>query len=85
MMEPAATVIRICGGVEAVAEMAERHVTRVHRWTYPRERGGTGGKIPMDAAEKLLAAARERGIDLAPEHFFALPEAGAAPQREEAS
>lgn len=50
--------------------MTGRDVSRVHRWTYPRERGGTGGIIPADAQEALLLEAIKRGIPLRPDHFF---------------
>lgn len=53
-----------------MAEMTGRCETRVRRWTYPREKGGTGGLIPSDAQVVLLRGARARGIDLRPEHFF---------------
>lgn len=70
MMEPAKTIIEICGGFDAVAEMVGRHQTRVRRWTYPRDKGGTGGLIPSDMQAPLLEAARKRGIKLKPDHFF---------------
>jgi hypothetical protein len=69
-MEPAYTIITICGGFRAVAEMIGRDETRVRRWTYPKERGGTDGLIPTDAGQALMAEARLRGIPLKPEHFF---------------
>lgn len=70
MMEPAHTVITLCGGVAAVARMTGRSRVNVYRWTYPKERRGTGGQIPSDAQRKLLACARSEGIDLRPDHFF---------------
>ena len=76
MLEPAQTIITICGGFEAVAAMTRRSEVRVRRWTYPKSRGGTGGLIPADVQQVLLAAARNQGIDLRPEHFF--PDASAA-------
>ena len=69
-MEPARNIIRICGGVAEVAEMISRDPSRVHRWMYPKDKGGTGGRIPADLQETLLTKARERGRDLRPEHFF---------------
>jgi hypothetical protein len=79
MLEPAKTVIDICGGPGAAAEMAGVHKTNVYRWTYPKtKRGGTGGLIPSDKQPILLSEARRRGIDLRPEHFFVRTEAGAA-------
>lgn len=73
----AARIIEKCGGHRAVAEMVGAHVSRVHRWTYPKERGGTGGLIPSAQQAPLLAAARARGIPLEPADFFA-DQAGAS-------
>lgn len=77
MMDPAKTVIEICGGIRAVAQMTRRDETRVRRWTYPKERGGTDGLIPADVQRVLVVEAAARGIDLRPHHFFAgmLPDA----------
>lgn len=77
-MEPASTIIELCGGVSAVSEMTGRDVSRVHRWTYAREKGGSNGLIPTDAAQDLMRVARERGIPLTPEHFFPTQNQGAA-------
>jgi len=68
MMNPAKTVIKICGGVDAVAEMTGRHRSRVHRWAYPKEKGGSDGFIPSEVAATLLEKASHLG--LRPEHFF---------------
>ncbi|QOL80557.1 hypothetical protein [Pseudooceanicola spongiae] len=69
-MEPAQTIIQICGGFRAVSEITRRDETRVRRWTYPREKGGTGGLIPSECQQILMSNARERDIPLLPEHFF---------------
>jgi hypothetical protein len=71
MLEPAKTVIEICGGVKATAEMAGAHHTWVRRWTYPRHRhDGTGGLIPAKFQAPILAEAKRRGLPLTAEHFF---------------
>ncbi len=71
-MEPAQTIIAICGGLDAVAKITGRNAANVRRWTYGKhQRGGTGGVIPFKAQKILLAAARERGLPLTAEHFFA--------------
>lgn len=71
MLEPAHTVIEICGGFRAVSEVVRRDETRVRRWTYPKDRGGTGGLIPAECQQMLMDAAPSRGWRLRPEHFFA--------------
>jgi len=78
-MNPAQRIIEKCGdgdfarGVAVVAEMAGVHPTRVHRWTYPKKRGGTGGTIPSAHQQVILDGARERRIPLTPEDFFEKP------------
>lgn len=70
MLNPAHHIIEKCGGLDRVAEMTGRHKSRVLRWTWPKERGGTDGLIPSQVQIALLDAARHRGIDLSPEDFF---------------
>lgn len=74
MMDPARTVIEICGGVDAVAAMTGRSKNRVRRWGYPKEQGGTGGLIPSDCQQLIMAAALTNGLPLLPSHFFRLPQ-----------
>lgn len=69
-LEPAKTVIEKFGGPAAVALITGRHVTRIYRWMRPRSEGGTDGLIPNKEALKLLAAAREKGIDLSPADLY---------------
>lgn len=68
-LDPAKSVIATVG-IEKVAEVTGKHVSRVYRWMYPKERGGTGGFIPNTDAALILQYARENGIDLSAEHFF---------------
>lgn len=74
-MTPAQRVIEKCGGETAVAEMAGVNVSRVYRWTYPKARGGTNGVIPSRHQQMILNKAKEAGIDLRPDDFFADAEA----------
>lgn len=74
-MTVAERVIKKFGGPQAVAEIVGRDVSRIHRWTYPKERGGTDGRIPQPCQGALLKAAREQGIDLTPADFFEPSEA----------
>lgn len=70
-LEPARTVIAKAGGVEAVARITGKHVSRIYRWMHPREKGGTGGVVPHADATKLLKEAQsDEKIDLRPEDFF---------------
>ncbi|MGB8601619.1 MAG: hypothetical protein WCD42_05410 [Rhizomicrobium sp.] len=69
-MNIAKRIITKCGGHAVVAAMTGVHVTRVHRWTYPKSRGGTGGLIPAQHLQTILAEAQKRGIALSPSDFF---------------
>lgn len=71
-MNPAKMVIDKLGGHRAVADILEKNVSSVYRWTYPKSNGGTDGLIPIDDAQKLLEHCREAGKDLCPEDFFVL-------------
>ncbi|MFT5540289.1 MAG: aspartate carbamoyltransferase catalytic subunit [Alphaproteobacteria bacterium] len=70
MLDPAAHIIRKCGGPDAVADMVGIHPSNVHRWTYPKDKGGTGGSIPSRHHAKLIAAAAAQGVNLTPDDFF---------------
>jgi hypothetical protein len=71
-LEPARSIIEKIG-IEKVAEVTGRHVSRVYRWRLSRERGGTGGFIPPTEARQLLLYARTQAIDLTADDFFNLP------------
>lgn len=70
-LDPAKSVIAKIG-IEKVSAITGKHVSRVYRWMYPKERGGTGGRVPQEEAEKLLAYAKENSIELTPADFFAV-------------
>lgn len=81
-LEPARTVIAKIG-VDKVAEITGKHVSRVYRWMYPKSRGGTGGFIPQGDVPGLLRHARENGIELSAEDF--LPADAPPPTTQEAA
>lgn len=60
-LEPAASVIKMLGGVVKVSKIVNRHPSRICDWRISRERGGTGGEIPTAALPKLRKAAKEIG------------------------
>ncbi|GGE18393.1 hypothetical protein GCM10011390_41980 [Aureimonas endophytica] len=76
-LDPARTVIAKVGGVNAVAMITGKSLTRVYRWMYSQSRGGTGGFIPQKDAAKLLAHAKANRIKLSPADFFPAEERGA--------
>jgi hypothetical protein len=68
--EPANTIIKKFGGLKPVSEIAGISPHSVMMWRYPRDKKGTGGAVPHWHQGKLLAAARELGVDLSPASFF---------------
>jgi hypothetical protein len=65
-MTVAETMIKRFGGREQLAEALGVHIVQVYRWTYPKEKKGTGGSIPARHFQTLLRAAKERGIRVRP-------------------
>lgn len=55
------------GGVTTLARAIGRAPSTVNRWLYPRERGGTGGRIPTESVELVARAARQEGLYLSAE------------------
>ncbi len=70
MSTVAQRVIAKCGGPKVVADWLGITPTSVHRMTYSKERGGTGGHIPARHMPVLLNKARQVGVDLSPTDFF---------------
>lgn len=57
-------VIRKFGGVGAMSAATGFSVNSIYKWTYAKEKGGTGGVIPGDKLPVVLGVARDRGIDI---------------------
>lgn len=72
-LDPAKSIIAKIG-IEKVSEVTGKHVSRVYRWMYPKERGGTGGLIPQSDAPALLSYAKANDIELSPAEFFGISE-----------
>ncbi|NSZ57809.1 hypothetical protein FY145_07165 [Agrobacterium tumefaciens] len=72
-LDPAKSIIAKIG-IDKVSEITGKHVSRVYRWMYPKDRGGTGGVIPQGDAPALLAYAKANKIELDAAEFFAIPE-----------
>jgi hypothetical protein len=69
-LDPAATIIDMCGGYEKTAAILGLHRTTVYRWTQPvlprPGRSGTGGLVPIRYALQLIFAQPA----LTAEHFL---------------
>lgn len=68
-------VISSIGGVGRVQEITGLNRSQIHRWTYTKEKGGTGGIIPACWHMPLITGARELfKIQLPLDLFFDLDE-----------
>lgn len=68
-LEPARTIIGKVG-INAIAGATGVHVSRVYRWMYGKNKGGTGGLIPMDHIRPIMAVAANTGIALTADDFL---------------
>ena len=70
---PAARIIARFG-VPALAGWTGRHRSRIHAWTWPTDKGGTGGAIPIRRREAIIAGAkRDLHQDVEPAEFELQP------------
>lgn len=61
---PAKEVIKLLKGPTAVAKVVGIDRSQVHKWTLPKERRGTGGKVPRRHWEALIEYAKSQGVEL---------------------
>lgn len=78
-MEPASGIIKKLGGEPVVAKITKTAYTAPYRWQAPREKGGTGGRIPQAHHRSLLDYARQNEIPLSAEDFLPCEEDGPRP------
>ena len=71
MPTPAEKIISKFGGVRILAQAIGADRVVVYRWTYPRERRGTGGFVPTSQIPKIKFAAEVLGIELTAEDWEA--------------
>jgi hypothetical protein len=70
-MEPAKSIIKKLGGEAEVSRITGTALTAPYRWQHARSKGGTDGRIPQKHISVLLNHARNAGIDLTLNDFFA--------------
>lgn len=75
MSSPAERIIKKFGGVSELARLSGWTPNMIYKWTYSKEKGGTGGLIPIDKMSDVLRLARANEVGVEPEDFFDLPEA----------
>ena len=63
-------VISKCGGAREVNRITGRALVTIYKWCMSKPQGGTGGLIPSDVQQQLMAAARRGEVDLTPDDFF---------------
>lgn len=69
-MEPAKTIITALGGARAVSELLGIHRSAVWKWSQPKEKGGTGGVIPIHHIPLLLHECGQRGLEVGAGDFL---------------
>lgn len=57
-------VYQAFGGPRKVAEILSLSYAAVYRWSYPKDRRGSGGAVPTEWHGPLLDAAREKKVRL---------------------
>lgn len=75
-MSPASQIIARLGGETRIATITGTAYTVPYRWQAARQKGGTGGLIPLRHHRKLLDYARANGIPLTAEEFLPASEEG---------
>ncbi|SFJ68745.1 helix-turn-helix domain-containing protein [Methylobacterium brachiatum] len=71
MPTPAEKIIAKFDGARSLAHAIGVKPSAVYRWTYPRERGGTGGYVPTAHIPKIKDAADLLGVVLTAEDWEA--------------
>lgn len=64
MYSQAQRIIRKFGGARRLARLLEFEASRVYKWTYPRERGGTDGLIPPPVVPRIQTLAELEKVTL---------------------
>jgi len=70
IMTIAQNITRKFGGAAHLAAVVGVDVSTVYRWSYPCNRGGTGGIIPAKYHQMILDRSKCIGVDLSPSDFF---------------
>ncbi|PCH85475.1 MAG: amino-acid N-acetyltransferase [Piscirickettsiaceae bacterium] len=60
----AKTIINLFGGIKPLANAIGKDPATIYRWTYPKSKGGTDGRVPSSAAHLVRQAAAARDISL---------------------
>ena len=69
-MEPANTIIQTLGGATRIANEIGIHRVSVSKWKMPKDKGGTGGVIPISRVIALLMLSERLGKCLTADDFI---------------
>jgi len=64
MYAQANRIIAKFGNARNLAKLLKMEPSAVYKWTYPVERGGTGGLVPAASLRKVMRQADLAGIEL---------------------
>lgn len=64
MLLDAKKIINLFGGIKPLANAIGKDPATIYRWTYPKNKGGTDGRIPSSAIQVIQQAANSLGISL---------------------
>jgi hypothetical protein len=53
-------------GRQAIADACGIEIVQTYKWGYPRDKGGTAGRIPARHFQAILDLAKERGVKVDP-------------------
>lgn len=65
-LTPVQVVIQAFGGVRKTAKALGKTPQCICMWQTPRGKGGTGGLVPAQVQQQILAIALERNLDISP-------------------
>ena len=51
-------------GIKLIADLVDRNKTSVWRWTQPKEKGGTNGRVPTSILKEILEEAERLNINI---------------------
>lgn len=64
MLNNANFIIQQFGGVKQLAKAINKDPATIYRWTYPKDKQGTGGRVPSSALNSIIDAAKVLNISL---------------------
>lgn len=76
MEDDANFIIRQFGGVKQLAKAINKDPATIYRWTYPKSKHGTDGRVPSSAMKSIIDAANELNISLEQGKHNPLPRFG---------